>query len=64
MPLQNSAYFGRAHKCIPVIIQNTLPWNEVFKVHDDLLSETSWGAFDLPESESGFEIMILIHRFI
>ena len=22
------------------------------------------GAFDLPESESGFEIMILIHRFI
>ena len=23
-----------------------------------------WGAFDLPESESGFEIMILIHRFI
>ena len=25
---------------------------------------TTWGAFDLPESESGFEIMILIHRFI
>ena len=24
----------------------------------------TWGAFDLPESESGFEIMILIHRFI
>ena len=23
-----------------------------------------WGVFDLPESESGFEIMILIHRFI
>ena len=22
---------------------------------------TTWGAFDLPESESGFEIMILIH---
>ena len=24
----------------------------------------TWGAFDLPESESGFEIMILIHHFI
>ena len=24
----------------------------------------TWGAFDLPESESGFEIMILINRFI
>ena len=24
----------------------------------------SWGAFDLPESESGFEIMILSHRLI
>ena len=24
----------------------------------------NWGAFDLPKSESGFEIMILIHRFI
>ena len=24
----------------------------------------SWGAFDLPESESGFENMILIHRFV
>ena len=24
----------------------------------------TWGAFDLPESESGFEIMILIHGFI
>ena len=24
---------------------------------------TTWGALDLPESESGFEIMILIHHF-
>ena len=23
-----------------------------------------WGAFDLPESESGFQTIILIHRFI
>ena len=33
----------------------------------DFLAECNarpgWGAFDLPESESGFEIMILIHRF-
>ena len=24
----------------------------------------SWGVFDLPESESGFETMILIHHLI
>ena len=29
-----------------------------------IFSDQCRGAFDLPESESGFEIMILIHRFI
>ena len=38
----------------------------VFRCHNILvyIRIVSWGAFDLPESESGFEIMILIHRFI
>ena len=34
------------------------------KVISTLNQCSSRGAFDLPELESGFEIMILIHRFI
>ena len=33
-------------------------------VSDSGKSNAPLGVFDLPESESGFKIMILIHRFI
>ena len=50
-------YFGSDSgiSVIPVILVNR---------RTPLRSHPSRGAFDLPESESGFEIMILIHRFI
>ena len=34
------------------------------KIPTSYCTSNIWGAFDLPESESGFEIMILSHRFI
>ena len=33
------------------------------KIPTSYCTSNIWGAFDLPESESGIEIMILSHRF-
>ena len=61
-------YFQK--KCLAVQVSNGLLYIFVYSpsCKDQnkcfFCSNVTRGAFDLPESELGFEIMILIHRFI